>query len=223
MRNRAAIAVLCVLAPFAVGCVSQAQHRQMVEERDAEIRALREERTQLKNKLRDMEYQRDSLETALAEANSRALEPRVEEAAAPQSFPELDRLGISYGSRDGNLVISIPSEITFDSGKAEITSGGRTALKVVADTLKGQYGDAHYWIEGHTDTDPIRKSAYPTNRDLSIARAMRVLYFLVEDAGIADDRCVVVGWGQYDPVASNDTPAGKAKNRRVEIVVRRGA
>jgi chemotaxis protein MotB len=117
-------------------------------------------------------------------------------------------------------VISIPSEITFSSGKAELSERGKDALTVVARTLLDDYPSAEYWIEGHTDSDPIKKSAYPTNRDLSLARSMAVLHYLVNDTGIPDGQCVVAGWGEYRPVAGNESNDGKAKNRRVEIVVR---
>jgi outer membrane protein OmpA-like peptidoglycan-associated protein len=108
-------------------------------------------------------------------------------AAAETKFPELDQMGISYGMRDGNMVISIPSSITFPSGQATLSSEGHKALKQVASTLKKQYPGAKYEIEGHTDADPIKKSKFTSNRELSIARAMAVLTYLVEDCAIKDE------------------------------------
>jgi chemotaxis protein MotB len=116
---------------------------------------------------------------------------------------------------------SIPSEITFPSGKAQLSEQGKNALTVVSRTLIDQYPAAEYWIEGHTDSDPIRKSSFPTNRDLSLARSMAVLHYLVNDTGIPDGQCVVAGWGEYRPVAANDSNTNKSRNRRVEIVVHR--
>jgi chemotaxis protein MotB len=171
--------------------------------------------------MRELEYQNQSLETALADANARLLDAPVPVAEDPGRFQDLDELGIGYGMRDGNMVISIPSEITFSSGKAELSERGKDALTVVARTLIDEYADAEYWIEGHTDTDPIKKSTFPTNRDLSLARSMAVLHYLVDDTGIPDGQCVVAGWGEYRPVTGNDSNESKALNRRVEIVVRR--
>ncbi len=203
--------------PLVASCQTGSQYQSVLNEREAENRALREERTALKNQMRDLRYQKESLETALAEANARLLEEPV--PAPARTFPELDELGIGYGTRDGRMVISIPSKITFGSGKASLSEGGKDALTVVARTLLDEYPSREYWIEGHTDNDPIKKSKFSTNRDLSLARAMAVLHYLVEATGVPDGQCVVAGWGEYRPLSANDSPEGKARNRRVEIVV----
>jgi chemotaxis protein MotB len=117
------------------------------------------------------------------------------------------------------MVISIPSSITFASGQATLSKEGQKALQNVASTLKKEYPGAKYGIEGHTDSDPIKKSKFTSNRDLSIARAMAVLTYLVEECKIPDESCIVAGHGQYDPIGSNKSDSDKAKNRRVEIVV----
>jgi chemotaxis protein MotB len=219
--NVRALSLAGLLLPLVASCVSEQQYQRTIGEREAENRALREERTALKNQMRELEYQNQSLETALADANARLLDAPVPVAEDPGRFQDLDELGIGYGMRDGNMVISIPSEITFSSGKAELSERGKDALTVVARTLIDEYADAEYWIEGHTDTDPIKKSTFPTNRDLSLARSMAVLHYLVDDTGIPDGQCVVAGWGEYRPVTGNDSNESKALNRRVEIVVRR--
>jgi chemotaxis protein MotB len=136
-------------------------------------------------------------------------------------YPELDDLGIDTSLRAGNLVITVPAEITFPSGKAELSSKGQSALRVVANTLSRDYSGHEYWIEGHTDTDPISKANFDSNRDLSVARAISVLHYLVEQCSIPDSQCKVVGHGEYVPVAPNSSASGKAQNRRVEIVVHR--
>jgi chemotaxis protein MotB len=208
--------LLALPAFLAAGCAST-QYQAALDETANENRALREERASLKGQNRDLQSQRESLETALAEANARLLaEPQRE---AGQSYPELDAAGVGYGTRDGRMVLTIPTEITFGAGKAELSSQGKKALQAVAKMLKRDYPDGEYWIEGHTDSDPIVKSKFASNRDLSLHRAMAVLHFLVDDAEMEDSSCVVAGWGPHRPVAANDTQANKAKNRRVEIVV----
>ena len=169
----------------------------------------------LKSEIQGMRATLDETQSKVAEASA----PPAAEPAPAQRYPELDDLGIDYGMRDGNMVISIPSSISFASGQATLSKDGQKALKKVASTLKKDYGDARYRIEGHTDTDPIKKSKFTSNRDLSIARAMAVLTYLVEECEIQDDQCIVAGHGQYDPVAGNKSDPEKAKNRRVEIVV----
>ena len=206
------------VAPLFASCAST-QYKAALNERDQENRELREERARLKGENRDLNAARESLETALAEANARLLAEPTRDAG--QHFGDLDAEGIGYGMRDGHMVITIPQELTFASGKAELSSAGRKALKAVAKTLTENYPEGEYWIEGHTDNDPIVKSKYASNRDLSLARAMAVLHYLVDDASIADGQCVVAGWGPYRPVAGNDTKTNKAENRRVEVVVHR--
>ena len=215
--------LLVLVAPLLTGCVSQAGYRQAIADREAEIRDLREERASLKQKLQDLKGRLEDARLQMASAPVETFEAAapIEIVEAPTSFPELDSLGITYGMRNGQMVISVPSSITFRSGSASLSSDGKKALRSVAKTLNGEYTGATFFIEGHTDSDPISKSKFASNRDLSLARAMAVLTFLVEDCSVPDADCKVVGHGQYEPVGPNDSSAGKARNRRVEIVVAR--
>lgn len=205
----AGLAIACAVASS--GCAS---HKTLKNYQD-EIRALREERTQLKKENRQLQMQLEDYEIALANASAQP------EPAEQKDYSELDALGIAYGERDGNFVISVPAEITFGSGRADLTKNGKSALEAVARTLSTDYGEGTYWIEGHTDNDPIKKSKWSSNRELSVARAMAVLHYLVEQCGVPDAQCVVAGHGEYEPVAENSSKTGKAQNRRVEIVVHR--
>jgi chemotaxis protein MotB len=227
LAGRLARAVpLLLLVPAFSACVTSRSHDHALEEKDATIRELRDERARLKAELNGVTSSRDEALGQLAEAGaSTAAAPEgVHETArapAPEKFPELDQVGVSYGMRDGHMVLSIPASITFASGKAELSNDGKSALRKVATTLQREFPDARFSVEGHTDADPIKKSGFASNRDLSVARAMAVLRFLVETCGIPDEACIVAGHGQYDPVAANTKDADKAKNRRVEIVVLR--
>lgn len=221
-RPLAHAAFALALVGFGGACQSHRAYRDALEEQSAENKRLREERTQLKGDMRDLNYQKESLENAVAEANARLLEiPRQDTSANAKQFPELDSAGVGYGLRDGEMVITMSSDITFAPGKAELSKAGRKALTSVAKALTGEYPDAEYWIEGHTDTDPISKSKFASNRELSVARAMAVLEYLVVEAGVPDERCVIAGWGMYRPVMAGKSQDSKAKNRRVEIVVHR--
>lgn len=200
-------------------CVSTRAHQTAIDEKDAEIRKLREQRAALNGQLQDTRSSLDSTRGELANASARTNDEPREEAKKTEKFPELDRMGIDYGMKNGHMTISIPNSITFAAGQATLSGDGQKAIKEVATLLKKQYPSAEYWIEGHTDSDPIKKSKFDSNRALSVERALAVQKFLVEECGIKDDDCVVAGHGQYDPVASNDTDKNKAKNRRVEIVV----
>ena len=216
-ERRGLLAVGLLLAALAGGCVSP----QLLQDKDNEIATLREERTRLKKELRDRERELETLEVALAEASARPLDIQPTVIPAEPDYPELDNLGIDTRMQAGNLVISVPAEITFPSGKAELSAQGQSALRVVANTLLREHDGQEYWIEGHTDSDPISKAKFASNRDLSVARAVSVLHYLVEECGVPDAQCKVVGHGEYVPIASNGSSAGKAQNRRVEIVVHR--
>ncbi len=210
--KRTTLAFLALL-PLAASCASQ----KVIDDYEAELAALREERTSLRAENQDLRGQLDQTAIALSNASGDLEAARAQAASAP-TLPEFAD-GIEVGMRGGDMVIVVPSSITFGSGKASLSSGGKTALEEVATVLKRDHPNAEYWIEGHTDSDPIKKSGFKSNRDLSLARAMSVLTFFVEDCGVPDDSCRVVGVGQYKPLADNATPEGKAKNRRVEIVV----
>jgi chemotaxis protein MotB len=210
MNRPRLIAILTPLVVFFASCASPKQLKQYQDE----LRALREERTQLKKENRELRAQNEAYQVSLAEASLRPSAP----AGLPDN-PELDALGIDYTMRGGNAVISIPSEVTFAPGKADLTKKGQEALRAVARVLLDEHGSGRYWIEGHTDTDPIKKSKWESNRELSLERAMAVLHYLVEECSLPDGQCVVAGHGQYQPLTANDDNAGKARNRRVEIVV----
>lgn len=223
-----------LLGLFSTSCISNQGHRSAIADRDNEILKLREGRSRMRAEIESQQSLIDSLNAQLSEASSRASSSmnRADQimntsftppATTVSSFPTLDELGVTYGVRDGNVVLTIPSSISFGSGKASLSSEGKRALKEVGKTLSREYPRALYFIEGYTDNDPIRKSAFANNRELSIARAKAVHAHLVEEEGIEDERCVVAGHGPYRNIAPNDSAANKAKNRRVEIVVHSGS
>jgi chemotaxis protein MotB len=216
LRGLTACALAC--APFLASCASS-QYQAALDEREAENRALREERVALKGEMTNLREANVALESALADANARLMSTPDQSAFARDD--ELEDLGVSVGTRDGNVVYTVPSEITFASGKAELSSGGKQALAAVANRLQRDYPDHEYWVEGHTDSDPIKKSKFASNRDLSLARAMAVLVYLVDEVDMKDGQFVVAGWGEYRPVAGNASAGDKSRNRRVEIIVRR--
>ncbi len=221
LQTRIAL-VGALLLPLVSSCVTSRTHQHVVEEKDQMIQELREEREGLKKQVAGLRTNLDSAHGDLANASAQLSAPTPTVIAVPETkerIPELDKVGVTYGMRDGNMVITIPSAITFKSGEATLSKDGEKALRSVASTLKSKYGDDKYSIEGHTDSDPIKKSKYASNRELSIARARAVHTFLVVECNVADEKCVVVGHGEYLPVASNANDKDKAKNRRVEIVV----
>jgi len=117
------------------------------------------------------------------------------------------------------LVISVVGDVLFDSGKSKIRSQAHSILDKVASVLGENVPQLNVGIEGHTDNEPIRFSAWKSNWELSAARALSVLHYLVDNKGILPSRVSAIGYGEYRPVATNDTKEGRQLNRRVEIVI----
>ena len=112
--------------------------------------------------------------------------------------------------------IEINASLLFASGDATLSPDSRRALQAIARVLKDQRYDLE--VDGYTDDQPIKSKFYPSNWELSAVRAGSVARELGDD-GIPDDRLKVVGYGSNQPLSPNDTPEGRARNRRVEIMV----
>ena len=134
---------------------------------------------------------------------------------------EIQRGEVKISELKGKLTVNVVDNILFDSGKAAIKPAGLKLLQQIGDVLKSTI-DKNIQVEGHTDNVPIRgalASVYPSNWELSTARATTVLHFLQEKVGIPGERLSAVGYGEYQPVASNASAEGRAQNRRIQIVL----
>lgn len=117
------------------------------------------------------------------------------------------------------LVVTFLTDILFDSGKAKVKPEAFVTLDKISKVLQENVPNLSVAIEGHTDDQPIRYSGWKSNWELSTARALSILHYLVDEKGIAPERVSAVGYGEYRPVASNHTRDGRRANRRVEIVI----
>ena len=150
----------------------------------------------------------------------------IQEAFEKRFANEIKRGIISIG-RDGNLQRFMFSDrILFKTAEAELQPLGQTTLTAVGRLLeryktdeKGQQLYQSVQIEGHTDDVPIVTLQFPSNWELSSARAIAVLRLFVDKVGINPRTLVATGYGKYRPVASNTTSIGRSKNRRIEIVL----
>lgn len=127
-----------------------------------------------------------------------------------------DISGINIKSDARGIVVTLPDSLLFSSGSAELKPESIDALTRIGEKLKELPGKVA--IEGHTDNIPISSSVYKSNWELSSARASSVLHFLLQ-RGLSPDRFLIAGYGEYKPVATNDTDEGRAKNRRVELII----
>lgn len=117
------------------------------------------------------------------------------------------------------LVITMANDILFDSGKAKLKRESHSVLKKVASVIKEKLPDSNIGVEGHTDNVPIKYSGWKSNWELSAARATSVLHYLIDKCGLKPENLSAIGYGEYKPIDTNDTKVGRAKNRRVEIVI----
>lgn len=127
---------------------------------------------------------------------------------------------VKVDQEKGTITVTLPNSILFASGKATLKSATNSELDHIYSVLRERYNGKQIDVVGHTDTDPIvkTKNLWKDNWDLSAGRALTVLRYLV-DRGVSPKSIRGVACGQSRPVASNASSAGKAKNRRVEIVV----
>ncbi|MBD3380268.1 MAG: OmpA family protein [Candidatus Omnitrophica bacterium] len=131
---------------------------------------------------------------------------------------QIENKEVSLRMDDKGLVIVLSNSILFDSGKDTLKNNAYPVLDKVINVIKKEIPEQSIGIEGHTDNVPIKHSGWKSNWELSTARATTVLHYM-ESKGIAPGRLSATGYGEYQPVASNATAAGRAKNRRVEIVI----
>ncbi len=132
---------------------------------------------------------------------------------------EINDKQIKLQMMEKGLVITVVGDLLFDSGKAKIRSEAYPLLDKVSSVLKDNMRQFNVGIEGHTDNAPIKHSGWKSNWELSTARALSVLHYLDKDQGISPERLSAIGYGEYRPVASNETKDGRKQNRRVEIVI----
>ena len=131
---------------------------------------------------------------------------------------EIEDKKVSLTMAEKGLVITFVAEVLFDSGKEKLRGQSLSILDKVIRILKEEVPGNKIGIEGHTDNEPIKHSRWKSNWELSSQRALSVLHYL-EKKNISPKRLSAIGYGEYQPIASNDLVEGKQLNRRVEIVI----
>ena len=249
IQHRSTIIMAVLIAVIATGCVSTGTFEKMQADKNGEIAALQQQKTdlevqkkileqqnaELKQQVGSLEQQKYSLEQQKAStqqyvgtleqqkaallANSQERQKQYD-ALVQGLSKEVEKGQLQVRQYQNMLAVDLAEQIFFDSGRAVLKKGGKEVLKKVAEALKG-YESKIIRVVGHTDNVPLAKTlqgTFPTNWDLSVARATNVVRFL-QDTGIPPERMIPSGRGEYDPVALNDTPEGRQKNRRIEIML----
>ncbi len=150
------------------------------------------------------------------EAAEKRLQAFRDLTAKFKSLVDTGKLKVAF--RQGQMVLELPSGVLFSSGQAKLSSGGEAALSEVLNILKDFTG-RRFLIAGHTDTIPVKSRKFKNNWLLSTARAVSVVLYMTDKAGFPANNLAAAGYGEFAPVADNATPEGRAKNRRIEIIL----
>lgn len=145
-----------------------------------------------------------------------------------QKLEALTKLGLSVTVRKNRMMIQLPGDVLFDSGRVDLKNDGKDILVKVADVIRNDaaLNARSFQVAGHTDDKPLGGGPYKDNWGLSVMRAREVLKYLITPTaekagggGLPPDHWSAAGYGETDPIAPNDTPDNMRKNRRVELVV----
>jgi chemotaxis protein MotB len=193
------------------------------------IAELKDRLGKLGQNVEELSTERGKLTAGLQDAEQRLEELRKQKAAAEaraavfrnlidklRSMIDAGQLKVTI--RKGRMLIVLPNDVLFDSGRTDLKLAGKTAVTQVAQVLASTMADRRFLVAGHTDNVPIKTARFPSNWELSTARAVEVARLLVA-GGMKPEALGAAGYAEFDPAASNATPDGKNQNRRIEIVL----
>jgi chemotaxis protein MotB len=182
------------------------------------------DQTNIRQKVADLEAENTKLKENLAEVKKKEVEVQTESNTFKQLMQEMKgevaKGQVTISELKGKLTLDVVDKILFASGQSEVKQEGLEVLQRVIDILKN-VKDKSIRIEGHTDNVRIKGrlvKQYPTNWELSAARALNVTKYL-QQQGIDPALLSATAFGEYKPVANNETPEGRAKNRRIAIIL----
>jgi len=206
----------------------KAAHKADVDSRDARVMVLTKKLESLGQDVSRLETERGTLGGELESAKKRMDELRKAQAQAEARAAQFRKLVTQFKTltdagklqveiRENRMIVRLGDKILFDPGKTDLKPEGKDALTQVTGVLKS-LPNRNFQIAGHTDNIPIKSAKFRSNWDLSTARAVEVLNFMVA-AGMEAKRVSAAGYADQSPVAGNDSPENKAKNRRIEITL----
>jgi len=215
IRNTGAVLALAALAA-SCGGVSQEKYNAAVSEAD---KYKQDAQTQ-SQRVADCEQKVAALSSKAQnlEQSNTALEQKNEDYQKMSQALAADTAAgvVEIANLSGLVTIRLPEKLLFAPGSAGIKPAGKAELKKVAAAMKGVSGRVFY-VAGNTDNKPIKTRQFPSNWELSTARALAVVHYFIKDEGVDPHILGVAGYAQYHPIASNDTAEGRAKNRRIDI------
>ncbi|MAQ76429.1 MAG: cell envelope biogenesis protein OmpA [Aquimarina sp.] len=195
------------------------KNRELLAQLEQKEQALAQERNRLDQLQRDLQARSkrvDELEGLIAaqDAKMQALKTAISNA-----LRNFEGKGLTVEERNGKVYISMENKLLFDSGSWAVGSQGRQAVKQLGSVL-AENPDIAVLIEGHTDNVPYMGNGQLSgNWDLSTKRATAIVNLLLENSQIDPKNLTAAGRGEFSPIASNETTEGKAKNRRIEVIL----
>lgn len=194
--------------------IAQQQEQLLTIQQNLEI--TRKLNDSLSNSLAEREKKVQELEQIMANKDKAVQDLRARISTALLNFKESD---ITVKVKNGKVYVSLAEQLLFRSGSIDVDAKGVTALQQLAKAIKDQ-NDLNIVVEGHTDNVPIsKKSQYMSdNWDLSVMRATSITKILTR-AGVSPEQITASGRGEFSPLAANDSPQNKQKNRRTEIII----
>lgn len=244
MRNRLTMWLACFLLAFLSACVSKARFetvtndyqlsQQALQKSEAEKEQCRQDNVELLNQIEvsrnenaDLAANSDTLNQTIKEKDKiislqstfirlfddskKTIQTSIKDQIAEQKLQP----------SDSTLPVRVllVNNLVFESGNANLSADGKDLLRKLT-VLAQEERHTKIRVQGHTDDRPLKStSMYATNWELSAARATAVVHFLQENVGVDPERISATGFGQYQPVASNETDEGRRQNRRIEIVI----
>jgi chemotaxis protein MotB len=179
-----------------------------------ELANLVKDRARLKESADQLRMALDELSKRKAEAEKRLAEFRN---LLSKFKGMIDAGQLQVKIVDGRMVLALPTDVLFSSGSADLSTEGKAAIQQIAGIL-ATIEDRKFQVEGHTDNVPIKTARFPSNWELASARSTVVVKTMVE-GGMHGETLSAASFGEFRPVAANDSDANKAKNRRIEIVL----
>ncbi len=211
------------------------KQREKIEQQQLDIESNKAEIIRTKSELKKLQANKKALEDeynatqALLNASQSKLQTMSQIEAETKKRNEIyarfvnklqkmiDAGKLSVSIEKGRIVINLPDNVLFATGHANVNEEGKKVLRQIAGVLK-EFKDRRFQVEGHTDNVPIKSSRYPSNWELSSARALHVVHLMV-DEGVDPKNISAAGYGEFQPRADNDTPEGRKLNRRIEIIM----
>ena len=189
--------------------------RQEIDRLTAELQKVKEERAQLIAERDRLALEKENREKELLAAQDTYGE------LIDKMRSEISRGEVTISELQGKLTVNLVEKILFDSGSAELKSGGKEVLSKVG-TILNEVKDKEIRVEGYSDNLPISprlQSIYPSNWELSTARAISVVQFLRDTLNVPGERLSASGFAEFRPIADNSTPEGRSQNRRIQIIL----